>query len=100
MKLTKQQRKAIEGCDWNITKEENGYLLSQYSPAGEDFSFHIEKIDDIKQYADDFDAGEHVEMWIEARRDGVGGVPSTRELIEDATDIKNMLLDLARAVED
>ena len=46
-----------------------------------------------------FDVDEHVEMWIEARRNGVRGVPSSiRELVEDAEDIDKMLEELADAL--
>lgn len=95
--------------DINYAGDETGYEFYQYSPAGEDFSFTAscggadlsddEKgknlIKDIVSYADDFDEDEHLEMWIEARGNGVGGVPGTRELVKDAEDIHSMLNALA-----
>ena len=37
-------------------------------------------------------------MWIEARKNGVSGVPSTRELVKDAEDIDKMLQEIAAAL--
>lgn len=53
----------------------------------------------VREYANDFDADEHAAMWIEARGK-VNGVPdSIRELIKDAEAIKEMLNELADALE-
>ena len=53
----------------------------------------------VEEYAQDFDVDEHVERWIDARKRGVSGVPSTiRELLEDAEAIQKMLNDLAEAL--
>lgn len=69
-----------------------------YSDAGEDFYFTVdcetkEDLGDaIKEYADDFDIDEHVEMWLGST---VSGVPSAVELVEDAKNIKEFLFDVA-----
>ena len=48
----------------------------------------------VYEYAHDFDADEHAEMWLGHR--GEGGCPSSvRELIDDADAIKEMLEELA-----
>lgn len=98
--------KFVEVCeaqDWTVrgTHEDKEVELEKYSPAGEDFSITID-LSDVKESTrsayDSFDEDDHIEMWIEARKNGVSGVPSTRELVKDADDIKNMLEDLAIAV--
>lgn len=93
---------ACESLGWTVTEYEDGSAdLSQYSPAGEDFSFCVETenfAEEIRAYYNGFDPDEHAEMWIEAKRNGVGGVPSIRCLIEDADAIDSMLEDLAIAV--
>lgn len=105
-----------EKSDWNYTiyqepertyngwhcNERNYVELSKYSPAGEDFNMTIDfdmenPIDsflkNLKEYSDDFDVDEHVEMWIPER--GNCGCPSSiRELVEDAEDIKEMIFEL------
>lgn len=103
-------KEEIKSLDWSISdcnfgNGEIGWDIAQYSPAGEDFSFSIchnndiEKvIREIDNYAYDcFDIDEHISMWIEARNvdNNRMGVPSPRELVEDANDIQEMLYNLA-----
>jgi len=77
--------------------------FSQYSPAGEDFSFTVDIEDvnnleqitkQVKEYADGFDVNEHAEMWLPQR--GKGGCPdSLKGLLEDAESIQEMLNEFA-----
>lgn len=93
---------------WKTVKDENGCIeFSQFSPAGEDFSFDVYDVkepedlaDQVREYAEDFDTEEHIAMWIGAKRSGVGGVPSIKELVKDADDIQKMLNDFASALEE
>lgn len=94
----------LEENDWSVSSytDDGRVELQKYSPAGEDFSIIVEVEDfteSVREYANDFDANEHAEMWIEARGK-VNGVPeSIRELIEDAEAIQEMLDGLADAFE-
>lgn len=101
MKITKIKEIA-ERLGWRVSEYDDGTMdLSKYSPAGEDFSFTVnakESEKEIYEFYNSFDVDEHVEMWIEARKSGTPGVPSTRELVEDAEDIYKMLKELASAV--
>ena len=97
----------IEKLGWQINDTlyddgNNSWELSRYSPAGEDFGFLIYHNNDVKtvikeisQYAENFDIDEHIELWIEARHNGVQGIPGTRELVKDAEDIQKMLDELS-----
>lgn len=95
-------RLVCEYHDWTIMEVDSDRIeLGKYSPAGEDFSFvtDIENfVEGVKEYAAHFDHDEHIEMWIEARKSGTRGVPSTRELVKDAEDIDAMLQELAAAL--
>ena len=90
-----------EKLEWTVNVTNDYIEFNQYSPAGEDFSFIVntvtpkEIVEQVVEYADDFDIDEHIEMWIEAKRNGVSGVPSTRELVYDAEEISKMLNTLA-----
>lgn len=94
----------LEENDWIISSYINDgrVELEKYSPAGEDFSMCVEVQnfpESVREYANDFDADEHAEMWIEARG-RVSGVPeSIRELIDDAEAIQEMLNELADALD-
>ena len=103
MEITYKQ--LVDICDkegWLVYPSSNTIDLRKSSPAGEDFIFSIEKgkdyIEQIEQYADNFDADEHAEMWVDAKRNGASGVPSITELVDDAKEIQKMLYDLVNAV--
>ncbi len=108
MELTKEQQAYLDICEENgwsysIDEKYNEVELSQSSPAGEDFSFIVsleELPDKVHSFIFNFDVDEHVDMWIEARRAGVEGVPTTRELVDDAEAIEQMLEELSRALLD
>ena len=89
----------IETLGWNVYCDGDGWVeLSQFSSAGEDFSFTVSEnnlIEDVKDYAESFDSEEHAAMWYDAGQRGVRGVPSLHELVEDADAIQEMLEDLA-----
>ena len=76
-----------------------------YSPEGENVleTIWYDGTDDgfieaFRQLANDFDADEHAEMWINNRN--VEGVPdSVRALIDDAENIKDTLLEVAEKLE-
>lgn len=97
---------------WNVWIEEsqNGrtYVeMRQHSPAGEDFSMIIDFDaenqcssfrNSLESYYEDFDIDEHIEMWVEAKKNGVSGVPSIRELVDDAKEIDAMILKLSQTL--
>ena len=102
--MKKQIRAIIEDLGWRIIKCGDGTVeLEKSSPAGEDFIFSVSEkniVADIEEYAATFDPDEHIEMWIGARKHGTAGVPSTRELVEDAKAIEDMLEELSRRLAD
>lgn len=78
--------------------------LETYSPEGEDVivSLIYDGTEEgfvvaFVEYANDFDAEEHTEIWIESR--GKNGVPeSIKDLLEDAEWQKNTFLEVAEAL--
>ena len=89
----------IETLGWDVYCDGDGWVeLSQFSSAGEDFSFTVSAnnlIEDVKDYAESFDSEEHAAMWYDAKQRGIRCVPSLHELVEDADAIQEMLEDLA-----
>ncbi len=100
------------GWWWTAWIEENQsnrtYVeIGKNSPAGEDFSmiidFDAEKqcasfLDNLDSYYQNFDIDEHIEMWVKAKRNGVSGAPSIRELVDDAKEIDAMILKLSQTL--
>lgn len=97
---------------WNawIEESQNGrtYVeMRQHSPAGEDFSMIIDFDaenqcssfrNSLESYYEDFDIDEYIEMWVEAKKNGVSGVPSIRVLVDDAREMDAMILKLSQTL--
>lgn len=101
--LSEKYVTALEARDWTeMDYTDDGRVeLQWYSPAGEDFSICVNVdnfAESVSEYAENFDIDEHVEMWIDARRSGVSGVPSASELVKDSREIKKELRRLAKAL--
>ena len=93
----------LEARNWSVSSytDDVRVELEWYSPAGEDFVMCVlvENFPEaVAEYAADFDIDEHIAMWIEAKHNGVSGVPSARELVHDAEDIDKYLQELAAAL--
>lgn len=102
-KLKKKYLDVLEKHDWAVSSytDDGRVELEKYSPAGEDFivCLEVENFPEaVSEYAAGFDIDEHIEMWIEAKKNGTRGVPSARELVHDAEDIDKMLQELAAAL--
>lgn len=100
--LSKKYIDILNGNDWSILSYigDGRVELEKYSPLGEDFIMYVDVInfpDSVRKYADDYDVDEHVAMWIDARRNEVP--ESVKELVENAYAIKQMLYELADALE-
>ena len=102
-KLRKKYIDVLEKLDWSVA----GYTgdgrveIETYSPAGEDFVICVGIKDfpyEVMEYYEHFDVDDHIEMWVEAKQNGVSGVPSIRRLVEDAEAISEMLKTLAGAL--
>lgn len=76
--------KILKDNGFCVNQEDDGqWFISQYTPAGEDWGFYLEDLHDLPEYAENFDVDEEFEMWVEAKRNGVSGVPSYSDLFED-----------------
>ena len=108
-RLPKKIMDVLEACGWrlNSIEKQNGEYCAEienWSPAGEDLPETIWYngtgkgfVEAVQEWASDYDADEHAEMWVESR--GERGVPnSIRALINDADAIGGMFDDLAEAL--
>lgn len=103
-----------EGLGWKVSfKQQSRWsddgidklvYFNGESPAGEGLEL-VEYYEDVEEIpllvterARVFDVDEHVMMWMDAKRAGVSGVPSSRVLVQDAEDIEIMMMDLADAL--
>lgn len=110
MELSKRIEELLEKHDFSVCGEiseryrEKGQYdidLETYSPEGEDVIVSLiydgteeDFIREFISYANNFDADEHAEMWVNSR--GKDGVPDNiRDLLEDAEWIKDTLMEIA-----
>lgn len=96
-----------EELGWSIHEDDGSIELSFMPDAGEDFSFTVNNTEcigdaarEIYEYWQDFDPDEHTAMWVEAKRNGVRGVPSIRKILEDADEIDAKLKELSERISD
>lgn len=106
--------RTAESLDWRVSCSRQRYAgqkeyctleLERYSPAGEDFIFTSggetsnEIIEDITDYARNFDTEDHITEMLIAKRNGLAGVPDVQTLVEDADAIYSMLCELSGALQ-
>ena len=96
-----------EELGWGIYESDDYIELSFMPDAGEDFSFTINNIEcigdaarEIYDYWQDFDPDEHTAMWVEAKQNGVRGVPSIRQILEGSDEIDAKLKELSERISD
>jgi len=88
--------KKLEKYGFNVHKVEDGYEIQQYTPAGEDWCLFFRKLEEIKTYAEEsFDPEEEFTMWVEAKQNGMKGVPSIPELWKDQLWKQELLQEIA-----
>lgn len=102
-KLKEEYISVLEACGWTVSSyTDDGMVeIEKYSPAGENFIICVEVEnfpDAVMKYYEDFDVDEHIEMWVEAKRNGTSEVPSVRRLAIDGEAIDEMLKELAYAL--
>lgn len=91
-------KEILENNGFLVTDEGNGYFIEQYTPAGEDWGFYLDNLADIKKYAENFDENEEFEMWVEAKKNGVAGVPDYSDLWQDQLWKKEILNTVANEI--
>lgn len=91
-------KKVLEENGFGVSKEDNQFFIHQFTPCGEDWGFYLDKLSDIYDYAENFDIDEEFELWVDAKKSGVSGIPSYAELIEDQQWKKDLLEKVAEEV--
>ena len=78
-------KKVLENNGFTVKyyKDGNYWEVSQYTPAGEDWSLTFYPLSDVKTYAENYDTEDDFNMWIDAKRGGTIGVPDPATLWQD-----------------
>ncbi len=80
----------------NATEEEDGSTTIQLTNVTQDFSFNVFTLGGLQDYYDNFDIDSEVYMWLEAKQNGVSGVPNVVELVEEEKTIEDTLYKLSK----
>jgi hypothetical protein len=95
-----------ESNGWSVDADGNEYTFSQYSPAGQDFSFSVtgetkkELLDGVKEYSESFDCSEEASLWLDSSGHGTNGAPyDMKDLYEDMEACAQMVDELCTALE-
>lgn len=99
--------RALESEGVEVVKDSDGnYDIRFFSHEGEDLSWTINKpksaedfARQVEEIAEDFDDEEHIKQWLEAKDNGVQGIPSIKALVHDAEWIQEKLNTLAEIAE-
>ena len=78
-------KKVLENNGFTVKyyKDGNYWEVSQYTPAGEDWSLTFYPLSDIKIYAESYDPSDNFKELFEAGQHGLSGVPDVPELWKD-----------------
>lgn len=92
---------------WEIETFEGETNVTYYTTNGGEETITLFKgtktpkafLNQMRNYYNDFDVDDFVSMWLEAKGNGVPGVPGAVELVKDAQEIDGMLADLVAHTE-
>lgn len=97
--MTKKQEQILEKYDLDVTNKEDKIEMWGFSPAGQELVFYANKNENLKDFFkkeyENFNEEEHIIAWLEAKKNGVKGVPGIFTLVDNAEYIKDMLENLS-----
>lgn len=103
--MNKELKDTIESLGWFIEKPATEYFwrLSSFSPEGIAISFtvlNVNFLNDIQQYAENFDMDAYVEIGKDDSRVFLNRELSYEELVKDGQAAKEMLIELYNSIKD
>lgn len=100
--MRKQTREIIENLGWRVNSDTSIEMWTD--TAGQNYCIECnnkgELQETIKSYNNGYDLDYEVEMYLEAKRNGLQGVPSASVLVEDCKEVERKLEELWEAVMD
>ena len=89
-------KSTAESLGWSVKVYDDEIELSQYSPAGQDFSFSINKkgdyIEQVYEYYDSYDPSAETMLWVDSEGHGKNGAPHKLEdVLADMKAVEKML---------
>lgn len=105
MKTIEQITQIAESLGWSVDVDESGITFSQYTNAGQDFSFYVDKNKDIAEevydYYEGYDPSAEALLWCDSSGHGKRGAPyHLKDIIADMEDAEAMVLKLYEAIKE
>lgn len=100
--MNKKVRKVIEDLGWNVDSDTSISTTTDVC----DREIYVEcnnkgeLKETIKNYSENYDLDNEVEMYLQAKRNGLSGVPNATTLVEDCKSEQQKLEELWEAVRD
>lgn len=103
MKTLEQITQIAESLGWSVDVDESNITFSQYTTAGQDFSFYVDKNKDIAgevlDYYEGYDPSEEALLWCDSSGHGKRGAPYyLKDIIADMEDAEAMIETLYEAI--
>ena len=103
MKTIKRITKIAEKLGWKVDVDERDITFSQYTTAGQDFSFSVDKSKDVAEqvgdYYESYDPSEEALLWCDSSGHGKRGAPyHLKDIIADMEEAEAMVLKLYEAI--
>ena len=100
--MNKEFKKAIEDLGWVV--QSDTCITTDTDVCGREICIECNEPSELKEtirsYYENFDVDEEAEVYIEAKQNGLKGVPSIRTLVNDLEDEEEKYAELWEAVED
>ncbi len=94
----KKLLKVIEDEGWSV---ESNYIET-WCDNGKDIIVNYENLEDLPEILDNlyinYDSEEEFELYVEAKRNGLNGCPSYRDMLEDCEQEENLYRELYQAI--
>jgi len=98
--MKKKVREVIESLGWRINSDTSIEIWTD--TAGQDVCIECNEPSELKDTIrcryENYDIDAEVEMYLQAKRNGLSGVPSARVLVKDCEEVEQLLGDLWDAV--
>ena len=100
--MVKTIKQIIEENDFMVIPCQDDYLIQRFTPAGEDWNIPVFKLEELVEYAENFDPEEEMEMWCEAKQHGSEymrkSIPGYGELWQDQLWKQKILKKIAKQI--
>lgn len=105
MKTIEQITQIAESLGWSVDVSDIDIYFSQFTPAGQDFGFYVDKnkdiVEEIYNYYEGYDPSEEALLWCDSSGHGKRGAPyHLKDIIADMEAAEAMVETLYEAIKE